>query len=559
MGSKAYIAATLSGVAQMVFCEGALPGLFVLAAVAALAPWTALAALGGAALATLVAASAKDGREDWRLGLAGFNAAIVGMFWGGPLARLGATASLYPIALLGCIAVEALLRPHFRRFGMPMLGTPALLIGWVSDWTFRAFGDSLWPQPGTLPLGDWSLPLAIASIALAISMRSVAAAVTVGAAASIACSWSAWWFGIDGMGPVTLWAYAVAPAALGGFLIVPLVPLYAIGAALLAGSLAAAVWFIWIYTPLVATLPPLLAPCLIGVWGALAIVVHRGGALILDPGLWRLAALIATARRDNKPVVVLSGAGISTASGIPDYISGAWLDPAMPVQTYAFGAFLASEASRRAYWTACARFRDVARNAQPNAAHVALAALEREGYLSAIVTQNVDGLHQAAGATGVIEIHGAIDKCHCLSCAAPAEWPVVVPWRSTDFRCVQCGGFLKPAVVAMGEEIPLSSIREAEAAVAACGVLLVVGTQVAISSAASLLALARRSDAKIAMINIGAIAQPVGFDDILLKCRVEDALAALTFLLGVTISTFRPDRPLLLPGDRQVPSSYPTV
>jgi NAD-dependent deacetylase len=534
MRFRSFTQATLSGVAQVIFCERALAGLLLLVAVAVLSPWAALGALAGAALATAVRLPAEDAREDWQIGLAGFNAAIVGMFWAGPLARLGAAATLFPIALLGCLAIENVLRPHFRRFGLPMLGTPALFVGWVSDWTFRAFGDSLWLHPGTLPLGDWSLPLAAMSLALAVATKSIAAALTVGSIAVIASSWSAWWFGMDGLGPTTLWAYTVAPAALGGFSIVPLARLHAISAAIFAAIVAAASWFFWVYTPLVTVLPPLLAPCLIGVWGAIAAVVQRGGPLILDPGLWRLAALMTSARRDGKRVVVLSGAGASTASGIPDYVSGAWLDPAVPLQTYAFGAFLASEPCRRAYWSACARFRAMARDARPNAGHVAIASLQRERFVSAVVTQNVDGLHQAAGTANVIEIHGTIDRCRCLSCEATGDWPDSALWERSDIRCRRCNGLLKPAVIAMGEDVSAAAMRAAQAAVADCGVLLVVGSQLAVSSAASLLALARRNGARVVFVNNGPITQAVGVEDLVLNRRAEHALRALAFLLGIS-------------------------
>ncbi|HEX2113311.1 MAG TPA: urea transporter [Alphaproteobacteria bacterium] len=534
MRFSAFVRATLAGVAQVVFCERALAGSFLLVAAAVLSPSAAFGALAGAALATALRLPGEGERADWQLGLAGFNAAIVGMFWAGPLARLEASATLFPVALLGCLTVENVLRPHFRRLGLPMLGAPALLVGWMSDWTFRAFGDSLWVHPGTLPFGDWSLPLAVACLGMAVATRSLLAAVTVGAIAIIASSWSAWWFGMEGPGPATLWAYAVAPAALGGFSIVPLARLHAICAAILAAILAAAVWFLWIYTPLLTVLPPLLAPCLIGVWGAIAAIVHRGGSLILDPGLWRLAALMTSARHARKPIVVLSGAGASTASGIPDYISGAWLDPAVPPRTYAFGAFLASESCRRAYWSACARFRAVASAARPNAVHAATAALQRAGYVSTIITQNVDGLHQAAGSPNVVEIHGAIDRCRCVSCGAVSEWPAPGAWEVADLRCAHCGGLLKPAVVAMGEDVPTAAMRAAQAAVAECGVLLVVGSQLAVSSAASLLAQARRNGARIVFINLGPLAQAVGLDDLILDNSADRVLRALAFLLGIS-------------------------
>jgi NAD-dependent deacetylase len=454
------------------------------------------------------------------------------MLWGGPLARQDLTVSLFPLAILGCIALENALRPVFRRVGLPMLGTPALIIGWASHWVFRVFGDSLWWHPGTLPFGDWWIALAVLLVVGAIMTVSLAASVAVAAIGAAASLWSAWWYGIEGLGPASFWAFTVAPAALGGYLIVPLPRVQAAAASVIAAGIAGTVWFAWVSLPMVGILPPLLAPCLIGIWGALGLVIHRGGSLILDPGLWRLAAMLHAARRDGRPAVVLSGAGISTASGIPDYISGAWLDPSVPLSDYAFGSFTASEKCRRAYWAACARFRAVALGARANAGHRSLAALQRTGWISAIVTQNVDGLHQAAGSTGVVEIHGGIDRCRCLDCGRAGGWPSDAPWEKGDVRCRECGGRLKPAVIAMGEDIPARAMRDAERAVRSCGLLLIVGSQMAISSAASLLALARRHGAQIAFLNVGAVAQPVMAHDLFLSHRAEHALRALALLMG---------------------------
>ena len=230
-------------------------------------------------------------------------------------------------------------------------------------------------------------------------------------------------------------------------------------------------------------------------------------------------------------MVVLTGAGTSTASGIPDYLSGAWLDKDVPASTYSYGRFLESSRCRRLYWEACDRFREVAMRAAPNRGHRALAALERKGWLSATITQNVDQLHQQAGAGEVIELHGQINRVRCLSCTETGRWPPAGTWRKFDLCCRSCGGHLKPAVIAMGENIPPTAWERSLAAAKDCGVLLVIGSQMAVSSAAELLTKARDYGAQIVFINLGAKALGYLPGDLYLEHRFEDALPAIARLL----------------------------
>lgn len=532
MRFRSWIEAGLRGVGQIVFCGHPVAGLLVLAAVVALAPWSAAGMVAGVAFGTVVGRIAGGGdTPEWRLGLAGFNPGIVGLIWGGPLARGDATATLLPLALLGCVVLEPIARRALGRLGLPALGAAALLIGWASHWTFRAFLDSLWFHPGALPLGEGSLPLAAGLLAVAIATASFNGLLSTALAASLAAILSAEWYELDGLGPVGLWAFAVAPAALGAFVMVPRETGDALRGAAVASFVAAGTWIAWVSTPLATVLPPLLAPCLIGIWCALALDVRRGSPLVLDPLLWRLAAMLK-ATSPGRPAVVLTGAGVSTASGIPDYISGAWLNPAVPTSDYAFGAFASSRRCRRNYWTACHRFREAANAARPNAAHAALAALQRAGWISTVITQNVDGLHQAAGSTRVVEIHGNINTVRCLNCDWRGPWPADGAWDGDDVLCPACGALAKPAVIAMGEDLPADAMREAEAAVDNCGLLLVVGSQMAISSALGLLAAARRRGAQVAFITIGPLVSPVLGGELLLERRAELALRALASLAG---------------------------
>lgn len=209
----------------------------------------------------------------------------------------------------------------------------------------------------------------------------------------------------------------------------------------------------------------------------------------------KLAALIA-----EGDLLVLTGAGVSTESGIPDYRDerGQW-KRSPPMQ---YREFIGSEARRRRYWARSVLGFKVLDRAQPNVAHRVLADWQRRGLVSAIVTQNVDGLHQAAGATNVIDLHGRIDRVVCLTCGRTGsradlqrkledenpEWAaragVIAPDGDADpggaddsaFRVVSCpcGGLLKPDVVFFGENVPVARVQlEGDAsqtlgAVAAC-------------------------------------------------------------------------------------------
>lgn len=238
----------------------------------------------------------------------------------------------------------------------------------------------------------------------------------------------------------------------------------------------------------------------------------------------RLAALVS-----EGDVLVLSGAGVSTGSGIPDYRDerGQW-KRSPPMQ---YREFVGSEARRRRYWARSVLGFKVLGNAQPNVAHQVLADFQARGFVSTIVTQNVDGLHQAAGATNVVDLHGRIDHVVCLACglrtsrqalqreleARNPEWArrmgVIAPDGDADpggaddsaFDVVACGcgGLLKPDVVFFGENVPKERVGEAMAALEAARSLLVVGSSLMVFSGYRFVRAAARLGKPIAVVNRG--------------------------------------------------------
>lgn len=229
-------------------------------------------------------------------------------------------------------------------------------------------------------------------------------------------------------------------------------------------------------------------------------------------------------------VVLLSGAGLSTESGIPDYRGPTGLARRAEPMTYQ--AFTGSAAARQRYWARShAGWRHIAR-AAPNAGHRAVAELEQRGLVAGIITQNVDGLHQAAGGRQVIELHGTLDRVICLGCgqrtarqelderlrAANPGWAAEVAAINPDgdavladtaterFRvvdCRHCGGVLKPDVVFFGENVPRSRVDDCCALVERAGALAVLGSSLTVMSGYRFVRQAAKLSIPVVIVNQG--------------------------------------------------------
>jgi NAD-dependent deacetylase len=195
-----------------------------------------------------------------------------------------------------------------------------------------------------------------------------------------------------------------------------------------------------------------------------------------------LAALI----RERQPCVVLTGAGISTESGIPDFRSptGIWAD----VDPFEVASIRAFERDPERVWEFYARRIGALGEAEPNAGHVAIAELERRGLVRAVITQNIDTLHSRAGSRDVIEVHGSIRSAQCLAClwTEPADVVLAQLEERPVPVCPHCGGPLKPGVVLFGELLPPGALERATELARAAGLLLVVGSSLEVWPVAGL-------------------------------------------------------------------------
>lgn len=215
----------------------------------------------------------------------------------------------------------------------------------------------------------------------------------------------------------------------------------------------------------------------------------------------RAASLLAKAKR----VVVFTGAGISTESGIPDFRSpgGIW-ENYTPVY---YSDFIASEEARKEYWRFHSQIYASIADAKPNAAHLAIAELDAMGILDCVITQNIDFLHQRAGLPEekVIELHGTVKWVDCLQCGARSDRRDIQKRLDAGEevpRCKACGGILKPATVSFGQAMPERETAEAISRARRCDLCLTAGSSLVVYPAAQVPEYAFQGGAKLIIVNM---------------------------------------------------------
>lgn len=230
---------------------------------------------------------------------------------------------------------------------------------------------------------------------------------------------------------------------------------------------------------------------------------------------------------DSRRLVVFTGAGMSTESGIPDFRSpgGIWTK----IRPIEFQDFMASEEVRRESWRRRASSGGTMEKAEPNSGHYAVARLYSRGKLSSVITQNVDGLHERSGvpAERVIELHGNATYAACLRCRKRFELePILEAFRAREELpvCDECGGIVKSATISFGQPMPEVAMRRAEEETARCDLFLAMGSSLVVYPAAGFPALAKEYGAKLVILN----REPTGLDgiaDLVLNAEIGPTLS----------------------------------
>jgi NAD-dependent deacetylase len=234
--------------------------------------------------------------------------------------------------------------------------------------------------------------------------------------------------------------------------------------------------------------------------------------------------LVAASRR----IVVLTGAGISTESGIPDFRGpqGVWTKNPGAEKLATLEHYMSDPEIRKRAWQK--RLQSEALRAEPNAGHRALVQLESRGTLLALITQNIDGLHQKAGSSRelIVEIHGTIHEVMCMSCdeRAPMERALQrVRAGELDPPCRSCGGILKSATISFGQSLVYEDLLRSERAALCCDLLLAIGSTLSVYPIAGIVPVAKQAGARLVIMN----AEPTemdGFADFVLRGQIGELL-----------------------------------
>jgi len=226
-------------------------------------------------------------------------------------------------------------------------------------------------------------------------------------------------------------------------------------------------------------------------------------------------------------VAVLTGAGISTDSGIADFRgpNGLWTRNPAAQAMFDIRSYVSDPEVRRQAWAN--RRANPAWTAAPNRGHVALAELQRIGLLDVLMTQNIDGLHQRAGSSGVLELHGSMWEVLCLSCGGRWPTPEILARDEDDPACHLCGGILKTATISFGQPLDADVLSAAVDAVESADLLVAVGTSLQVNPVAGLAGLA----GELAIVN----AEPTPFDDeaqVVVRASISEVLEEMVHALG---------------------------
>jgi NAD-dependent deacetylase len=512
------IATTAVGYGQVLFCESAAAGALLLASTAVVSPRAAAMALAACLVATIVARVRHYPMLEWSRGLYGYTAALVALFAASLLAPGVET-------WLGVLAASAVAPAVMRRthrlltpIDIPAVALPALVLTWLLVALLGTAAVTADTAPTRLLLG-----VVLALVATSIYSRLAAAAACLGAvsAAAVALVMG------DGVHPGILWN-AVPTAVAVGAVLVP----WSSGAVLLAiaGSLAAGTLWWLVATPLAAIGVPALVAPFNAVTVVIVLLLRQPWFRRLVPGRPSALPLVAVRRPEQSAeqarartrlvslvaaapkICVLTGAGVSTAAGLPDFRGPFGLG--IRAQLITLDDFIASPVARTEYWRQEEAFLRLLERVRPASTHRALATLHREGRLSSIVTQNVDGLHQAAGVPAglVIEMHGNLQHARCVDCGHRVPRATLSPRIAAGgetFYCPVCQGLVKGGSTMFGEHVDPVHLDAALRALLAADLLLVLGTSLSVSPAADMLRWAREGGIPVAIVN----AMPTLYDE----------------------------------------------
>ena len=462
--------------AQLAFLDRPTAGLLIFLAIALNSVWSAFAAMLGVLINNSLSLVIKDYNiQEWRLGIAGYNGAIVGMYWGDSILSINGVC-LFLVALLLCLWIEFRLRALLMPRQLPILSLPAMASILVIILTISLFSldtNQLLFQGSAEPVFQtYSREVAIMLVVSAMAYQYPLATLQT-LSVSLAGGLIAQWFtGLNLYVLVDLWAINLP---LAHFSLKALFVKHARLATLAATFntlLAWIIWYFWLISGLEQLSGPLLFPFIMSSLVTLSLFKRYVNHHLFQTELWRTFKHLLINRLRAKQCVAITGSGIRKGT-LTDFPSGQWLDPKVPITSYTLAEFKASKRCRYLYWKASYAYYQQVLAIKKNSIDQQLDYLLNH-YLSALFTETVDGLFNTAHHR-VYECYGSIKKLYCLDCAQQQAWPPIPLWSQRDLHCQHCSGLLKPQILASDENITPECYQALLTNMAVCGCLLVIG------------------------------------------------------------------------------------
>lgn len=518
--TRNWIEAILSGIAQIIFSDKKISGLIIFFAIFFISPMSALGAVIGVSINTIV--SYKYYKDnfflEWKKGYFGYSSGVLGIIIGSYLVHSPLYFIIFFIGVLFCSFLDRALNFFFIRYSLPTFALSSIITFWLIFIILSYNNYPFWISIGVFPLKIWSVYICIAGVLIALFLKNKKATAIMIIFSLLTIIFSNQILHLSFYQSSSLWAFNIATASYLSSII--FLPLGIVGLLIITFTTVSSliIWLCWVYFGFWHFLPPIIAPFTLSILITIFISNKIFGPLFFSPKIWRFINLI----KKYKKICVLTGAGVSTPSGIPDYVSGDWLDKKYNTKDYNFTNFIKNRSSRKIYWNVCYKFYKNYKKTKYNLIHKILFKLEKSKFFFTIITQNVDGFHQSAGSKSVIELHGNISSVSCLQCKKQYQWKKIKKnWLKKDIKCIDCLDFVKPSVIAMEQELDPFIWTRAKNTIKESKLLLVLGTQLSISSAKSLLDIARKNKIKIIVINNTQVAIPLRKDEEILYFPLE--------------------------------------
>jgi NAD-dependent SIR2 family protein deacetylase/urea transporter len=518
--------------AQIAFCDTPRSGLLVLAGITLVSPFSGLGCLLGAMFGTAVGRFLPGySTADWGWGLAGFNPAIVGLFWGGFLASGEHPLVLLVPLLAATMVLDVVFRRFMARFALPSLSLAALTTLYAVSLIAAPNGGWFWTDAPTMPIVPFGIVGAVC-VVTAMALKSPIAA-TWAALLSAITFLAAWLTGHPPARLMGLWAISIPLASFGIHAVFMRNSLAGCITGTLAAVLSSLLWLGWHVSPVENWVPPLLLPYILGVWAAFLLMRRLQAAALAQPLFWRVVGLMLAARSSRKGVIALVHGGRAGDGVVSSFTRGTWLDPTMPRSLFSPEELRNAPRCRRAFWDACDRLRREAATLAPEPWLQHLGWLERRGWLSAVIVQDVADLAHKAGIADVTSLHGTTERTLCLGCGAVSGWPPQSIWRYCDLRCTSCQGPLVPSITLFGSAVDGVTADRLRQLLRDCGGVLVVGHVPVEPATADFLDAARAAGATVVFVAEEPGAHPKRTQDCVVYTPVDRFLRYLNAVLAV--------------------------